>query len=89
MHSLLGFALLTGSVFMAFPAAAVPFGAAMASHILLDMLNKRKVKLCYPFRRGIAFSICKSDGMVNTILFYMALFIDFVMASVILAGYFF
>lgn len=89
MHSLLALALLAGSIYMIFPPAVFPFVIAMASHILLDLLNKRRVKLFYPFRKGIALSVCRSDGTVNTILFYAAVLIDFVMAVWILFQYFF
>lgn len=89
MHSILGLVLLTCSIYMVFPPASFPFAIAMASHILLDLLNKRRVKLFYPFRKGIALFVCKSDGIVNTVLFYMALLIDLVMVVFILIRYFF
>lgn len=88
MHSLLALALLTGSVYLMFPAAAFPFAVAMASHIGLDMLNKRKVKLFYPFRKGIACSMCRADGTVSSTIFYSAFLVDLVIIGWILFNYF-
>lgn len=88
MHSILALILLTGSVYMIFPLAAFPFAVAMTSHIILDLFNKKRVKLFYPFRKGIAFYLCRADGVVNTALFYIAILIDAVMIVWILFHYF-
>jgi inner membrane protein len=87
-HSFLGLALLTGSVYLMLPAAAVPFAAAMASHMALDLLNKKKVKLFYPYHKGVALSLCRSDGAVNGFFFYAALVLDVVIVGWILVRYF-
>lgn len=87
MHSILALALLTGSVSLILPAAGVPFAAAMASHIGLDLLNKKKVKLFYPYRKGIAFSLCRADGVVSRTLFYAASLADIVIIGWMLAEY--
>lgn len=88
MHSILGLFLLTCSVYMMFPPASFPFAVAMISHVVLDLLNKRKVKLFYPFRKGVAFSICRSDGIVNTVLFYLSCFISLGIGAFLLFHYF-
>jgi inner membrane protein len=75
-HSFLGLALLSGSVYLMLPAAAVPFAAAMASHMALDLLNKKKVKLFYPFHEGFAFSLCRADGAASRCFFYAGLVLD-------------
>ena len=47
-HSLIAMALETASVWLMFPSAAKPFAIAFASHIPLDILNKKPVRLLYP-----------------------------------------
>lgn len=87
MHSIPALALLTGCAYLILPAAAIPFAAAMASHIGLDLLNKKKVKLFYPYRKGVALSLCRADGVVSRTLFYAACLADIVIIGWILAGY--
>ena len=45
------------------------FSAAMLSHILIDLLNRRNVRLLYPLKKGFCLGICSADGMVNRALF--------------------
>lgn len=87
MHSLLALALLTGAVYVMLPAAAVSFGLAMASHLVLDVFNKKRVKLLYPYHKGFAFYLCKADGTVNSILFYSACLADIFMIGFLIASY--
>lgn len=70
-HSFLGWAILSGIVYFISPLAAPYFAVAMLSHILLDLLNRRKVRLLYPLKKGICFSVCKSDGALNQLLLHV------------------
>ena len=69
MHSLLALVILTVLAWLMVPAFALPFAVAMISHIILDLLNRRKVRLFYPLKRGFSLNLCKSKGWVNNILF--------------------
>ncbi len=72
MHSLVALILLTACVAVALPTAAPFFVAGFASHIILDMMNKKKVWLLYPMKKGsICFHLCSSNGKVNKALFYI------------------
>ena len=71
MHSLLAVAVFGLVAYYVFPAAAMPFAAAMLSHMAIDTLNYKKVRILYPLRGGISFKFCKADGWVNNILFYV------------------
>lgn len=72
MHSLVALIVLTACVAVALPTAAPFFVAGFASHILLDMLNKKRVHLLYPVKnRGICFNLCVSNGKANKVLFYV------------------
>ena len=66
-HSLLAMALFTGSLWLIFPAMALPFAIAFASHILLDMMNKRSVRLLYPSEKGFCFGMFYADRFANKI----------------------
>jgi inner membrane protein len=68
MHSILGWGILTGLVWEIFPFLAPVFAVSMASHILLDLLNRKKVRLLYPFGKGVCFRLCPADGAVNDLL---------------------
>lgn len=66
MHSALCVIALYNIIWLIFPAAALPFGISMLSHILLDFLNTKKVRFFYPLKKvGIALKICPSDGKFN------------------------
>lgn len=88
-HSILGLVLLSLSVYIMLPVAVFPFAVAMASHIVLDLFNKKKVNLWYPSHHGIAFYLCSAGGIVNKVIFYTTFIMDFAIIGWILAGYFF
>lgn len=69
MHSILAVVLLTFSIYNVFPKIVPYFVISMSSHILIDTLNKKKVHILYPLPGGIAFNLCKANGIVNNILF--------------------
>ncbi len=67
-HSLPAMALETTFLWMVFPAAALPFAIAFASHVLLDMMNKRSVRLFYPAKKGICFGWFYADRLANKVV---------------------
>ena len=64
-HSLLAMALETGFLWLVFPTAAVPFAIAFASHLLLDITNKKSVRLFYPAKKGICLGWFYADRLAN------------------------
>lgn len=66
-HSLLAMALETGSMWLMFPDAAAPFAIAFTSHILLDLTNKKSVRLLYPLKKGYCFKWFYADRIANRI----------------------
>lgn len=68
MHSLLALALLDIGLFIAFRKVVVYFSIGFISHIAIDLLNKRKVKVFYPIGDGFALSLCKAKGLVNDLM---------------------
>lgn len=69
LHSIMGLALLSMAVYILSPALVPYFAVAMTSHIMIDTLNNKKVKLFYPLPGGIRFSLCSADGIMNSLLF--------------------
>ena len=67
-HSLLALALETACLWLVFPAAALPFAIAFSSHVLLDMMNKRSVRLFYPAKKGICFGWFYADRLANKVV---------------------
>lgn len=47
------------------------FMAAYLSHLLLDMLNKKKVPIFYPLDFGIALKLCYANGKFDVALMYI------------------
>lgn len=71
MHSILGVALITVSSYFIFTEIWIYMLIGMASHIVLDLLNKKKIPLLYPLKKPkFAIGLCHADGVLNTVLFY-------------------
>ncbi len=64
-HSLPALALETASLWLIFPSAAVPFAAAFASHIILDVMNKKPVRLFYPAKKGLCLKWFYADRLAD------------------------
>ena len=67
-HSLLAMALETICLWLIFPAVAAPFAIAFASHVLLDMMNKRSVRLLYPSKKGFCLGWFYADKLANKVV---------------------
>jgi inner membrane protein len=81
MHSLPCMVLSCIAMYLILPVTVLPFAAGMLSHVLLDLLNKKKVQLLYPLKIGqVSLGLCSSHGKVNHILC-----LSFLAADVILA----
>ncbi|MDD7294922.1 MAG: metal-dependent hydrolase, partial [Oscillospiraceae bacterium] len=75
-HSLAGVAMLGTAVFIMLPQAVWYFVCGMATHIFLDLWNRKKVQLLFPFDAGkICFRLCSADGVVNRVLFWTGFFL--------------
>lgn len=71
-HSLLALVLFSGGLLVILPALAFAFAVGFASHVLLDLLNKRPIQLLYPSRRGrFCLRLCYASGTTNTALMWV------------------
>ena len=66
-HSLTALILETGFLYLIFPQCAQPFAVAFISHILLDMSNKKRVRLFYPAKRGMSMGLFYADRLANRV----------------------
>lgn len=83
-HSAVGLFLMSLCVWLVCRPLGVAVFAGMTSHILLDLLNRRRIALLYPLRKpAFCLRLCDSDGVVNRVLAW-----GFTAVSVILLLYF-
>ncbi len=72
MHSILGVVTISLASYLIFTEVWIYMAIGMISHILLDLLNKKKIMLLYPLKKPkFAFGICHADSTLNTVLFYV------------------
>ncbi len=72
MHSLPGTAMIVISSYIILPKAAVYMLISMLSHILLDLTNKKKIKLMYPLKKPkLGFGLFYADGTANKLFFLL------------------
>ena len=67
-HSLLMFFASSFFVFCISRRTSLFYAAAFLTHLLLDVLNKRPVRLLYPMRKGFCLDWFYCDGLANRIL---------------------
>lgn len=66
-HSLLALALETAALWLVFPAVAEPFAIAFISHLVLDLMNKKPVRLFYPAEKGFCLKWFYADRLANRV----------------------
>lgn len=63
------------------PMLSRPLLIGMASHLVLDLLNSKPLRLFYPLRGGYCLNLCRADGAVDRLLHRIGLW-----GSVLLTG---
>lgn len=71
MHSLLAFFLLTFTLGMVYLPLVPAFAAGFASHLLLDLTNKKSIQLLYPWKRGFCLKLFYADGAANVVVLFL------------------
>lgn len=72
-HSFLALALFSGTVGLISPTIQPAFAAGFFSHIALDVLNKKPVRLLFPIGTGFCLKLCYADKTVNRALMYFGI----------------
>ena len=67
-HSILALVVMSISVFMICPAVSKSFSIGFVSHLALDVLNKKGVRIFYPFGNGFCLKICYANRTANSVL---------------------
>lgn len=75
-HSIAAGALFSQAVWMLCPPVVMPFASAYASHIVLDLLNKKGVRLLYPMKGGVYCDLFYSDRTANDLLFSFGIIVS-------------
>ena len=76
MHSLPALALLNAALRMLCPPLIPGFTAGFLSHIALDLLNKKPVRLLYPLPLKCCLGLFYSDGIANNAILFAAVVTD-------------
>ncbi len=83
-HSILGLLLFAIIIWFLCRPAAIPFAVGYASHMIIDLFNKRGEQIFFPIKKGVCFGLCYAGKTVDKILFWIAFGID-----IIAGAYFF
>ena len=78
-HSFLALILLSIVIGVIYKPLMLFFAAGFCSHLLLDLLNKKPLKLFYPLKFGMCFHLCYADEVANKVFLYIGLAISFIM----------
>ena len=68
MHSILGGVVLSGAMYILCAPLAPAFALGFASHVLLDLFNRRRIQLFWPLKKGMKLGICYSNGTTNKVV---------------------
>lgn len=68
-HSVTALALFSLAVWLVYPLLMPPFAAAFASHLVLDLLNKKGMRILYPLPISPSLGLCYAGGAVNKLLY--------------------
>lgn len=64
-HSLLALSLFSVSIALFCKPIFIPFFIGFASHLLLDTLNKKSIKLFFPLKKGVSLDICYANKSMD------------------------
>lgn len=67
-HSLLAGSFYVIGLRMLLPSFHIAFAIGFASHLFLDLLNNKPLRLFFPLVRGKCLCLCRADGVVNDVV---------------------
>ncbi|MDE5854492.1 MAG: metal-dependent hydrolase [Ruminococcus sp.] len=81
-HSIFALLLYSAAIgAMCYP-VALPFAIGFGSHILLDCLNKKPVRVFFPVKKGICFKLCYAAKTAN-----QAFLVVGIISTILLLGF--
>ncbi len=57
------------------------FTLGYASHLVIDLLNKKCEKLIWPMKKGFSLNICSSRGLINELMMSAGIFVSAIYVS--------
>jgi inner membrane protein len=57
------------------------FAVGYASHLIIDLLNRKREKILWPMKKGYSFNLCSSKGYVNKLMMAAGIFISAIYIS--------
>ena len=85
-HSLVALALWSGSMRLLCDPLAAPFCVGIATHLALDLTNRKGVRLFWPLKTDVALGIWKADGLANSLLSLLGLVASVALLAIFAAG---
>ena len=65
-HSLIALGVYSGSLYVMISSVAIPFAIAFTSHVILDLLNRKPVRVLWPVKKGWCLKLFYADRKANT-----------------------
>lgn len=81
-HSITALILFGMSIYLINAPIAISFAAAYASHLLLDLLNKKNLPVFYPIKFGVCCNLFYADRTANKVFMYIGFFMSALLLSV-------
>ncbi len=70
-HSFVALLMETLSLWLISPLIAIPFAISFATHIALDLTNKKPVRLFYPMKKGQSLGLFYADRFANKVAAFL------------------
>lgn len=84
-HSLLAMILFSVSIGMFCNPVLIPFVIGFISHLVLDSLNKKPIKLFFPIEKGVCFKLCYSNKTADKVCLAVGVVVTVIYLSLSLA----
>ena len=79
-HSIIGLIIFSYILSISLPKIFIEsFIIGYISHIFLDLLNHKGLKLFFPIKKRLCLDLCDSDGLTNNIIFYTSIITIFIL----------
>lgn len=85
-HSLLYAFLLGLGGWQILPAFGISLGAGALSHLFLDLLNKKPLRIFYPLKKGICLRMFYADRLASRVCMWAGLLADILLLSYCLSS---
>ena len=73
-HSVLALVVLSIALWLVCPQLVAPFAIGFASHIVLDLTNKKDVQILYPSEKGkFCLGLCYAGGAANVVIMVLGI----------------